>query len=173
MPRSGEITFKGNPLTLAGERLSVGQAAPDFTLHYFEDGMHDLRLADLKGKPCLISVVPSLDTPVCAAQTSRFNRELADLQDKINAVTVSCDLPFAQARFCGAESITNIRTASDYQQRAFGNDWGTLIEELKILARAVFVLDAGGTIVYRQIVPEVTDEPDYDAALAALRRLLD
>ena len=173
MSRTGEITFKGNPLTLAGEGLSVGQAAPDFTLHYFDDGIQELRLADLKGKPCLVSVVPSLDTPVCAAQTGRFNRDLADLQDRINAVTVSCDLPFAQARFCGAESITNIRTASDYQERSFGNDWGTLIEELKILARAVFVLDAAGTVVYRQIVPEVTDEPDYDAALAALRGLLD
>ena len=135
--------------------------------------MHELTLADLKGKPCLISVVPSLDTPVCAAQTSRFNAELAALRDQVNAVTVSCDLPFAQARFCGAAGIANIRVASDYRERAFGNDWGTLIEELKILARAVYVLDANGAIVYEQIVPEVVDEPDYDAALAALKQLLE
>ena len=173
MARTGEITFKGNPVTLAGDRLAVGQTAPDFTLHYFDDGMHELTLADLKGKPCLISVVPSLDTPVCAAQTSRFNAELAALRDQVNAVTVSCDLPFAQVRFCAAAGIANIRVASDYQERAFGNDWGTLIEELKILARAVYVLDANGAIVYEQIVPEVVDEPDYDAALAALKQLLE
>ena len=172
MARSGEITFKGTPLTLAGDRLSAGQPAPDFTLHYFDDGMHELKLADLKGKPCLISVVPSLDTPVCAAQTSRFNEELAALGDRVNAVTVSCDLPFAQVRFCGSADIANMRVASDYQERAFGTDWGTLIEELKILARAVYVLDAGGAIVYEQLVPEVVDEPDYDAALAALKQLL-
>ena len=135
--------------------------------------MHELTLADLKGKPCLISVVPSLDTPVCAAQTSRFNAELAALRDQVNAVTVSCDLPFAQVRFCAAAGIANIRVASDYQERAFGNDWGTLIEELKILARAVYVLDANGAIVYEQIVPEVVDEPDYAAALAALKQLLE
>ena len=172
MARSGEITFRGNPMTLAGDRLAAGQPAPDFKLHYFDDGMQELTLADLKGKPSLISVVPSLDTPVCAAQTSRFNTELAALQDKVNAVTVSCDLPFAQARFCGSEEIANIRVASDYQERAFGAGWGTLIEELKLLTRAVYVLDADGTVVYEQIVPEVVDEPDYDAALAALKALL-
>ena len=172
MARSGEITFKGNPMTLAGARLAVGQPAPDFTLHFFDDGMQEMTLADLKGKPSLISVVPSLDTPVCAAQTSRFNADLAALQGKVNAVTVSCDLPFAQARFCGGADIANIRVASDYQERAFGTGWGTLIEELKLLARAVYVLDADGTIVHEQIVPEVTDEPDYDAALAALNKLL-
>ena len=135
--------------------------------------MHELTLADLRGKPTLVSVVPSLDTPVCAAQTGRFNRELAGIGERINAVTVSCDLPFAQARFCGAEDITNMRAASDYRERSFGADWGTLVEELKILARAVYVLDAGGKVVYAQVVGEMTDEPDYDAALAALRGLLD
>ena len=154
MARSGEITFKGNPMTLAGARLAVGQPAPDFTLHFFDDGMQEITLADLKGKP------------------SRFNADLAALQGKVNAVTVSCDLPFAQARFCGGADIANIRVASDYQERAFGTGWGTLIEELKLLARAVYVLDADGTIVHEQIVPEVTDEPDYDAALAALNKLL-
>lgn len=173
MARTGAVTFKGTPLTLAGEELAAGQQAPDFTLHYFEDGMQELTLADLKGKPTLVSVVPSLDTPVCAAQTGRFNRELAGLGERVNAVTVSCDLPFAQARFCGAEEITNLRAASDYRERSFGADWGTLVEELKILARAVYVLDAGGKVVYAQVVGEMTDEPDYEAAMAALRGLLD
>ena len=167
-----EVTLGGAPLTLAGEELTVGQQAPDFTLHYFDNGMHELTLAELKGKPTLVSVVPSLDTPVCATQTTRFNQELAALGDRVNAVTVSCDLPFAQARFCGAEEIANMRTGSDYRERSFGADWGTLINELKILARAVYVLDADGKVVYAQLVPEVTEEPDYAAALAALNGLL-
>ena len=171
MARTGVVTFMGGPLTLAGEELYVGQQAPDFVLHYFEDGMQTITLADLEGKPSIISVVPSLDTPVCAVQTRRFNEELAGLGDSVHALTVSCDLPFAIARFCGEEGIANMRTGSDYQDRRFGEDWGMMIEELKILTRAVFVLDASGKVVYSQVVPEVTDEPDYDAALAALGEL--
>ncbi|REJ69192.1 MAG: thiol peroxidase [Planctomycetota bacterium] len=173
MSRSGAVTFKGNPLTLAGSGVEVGQPAPDFTLHAFEDGaMNTITLADVKGKPTILSVVPSLDTPVCQTQTKHFNQELAALGDSINALTVSLDLPFAQARFCGAEGVTNLRAASDYQDRNFGNNWGMLIEELKILARGVFVLDAEGKVVYAQQVKEVAEEPDYDAALAALKGLL-
>lgn len=169
MSRAGAITFKGNPMTLAGEAVEAGQPAPDFTLHYFKDGMQKLTLADLKGKPSLVSVVPSLDTGVCAIQTKKFNEQLAGLGDKVNAVTVSLDLPFAQNRFCGAEGITNMQTASDYQDRNFGNNWGMLIEELKILARGVYVLDADGKVVYAELVPEVTSEPNYDKALEALQ----
>ena len=169
MSRSGAVTFKGNPLTLAGEEVQVGQPAPDFTLHYFEDGMQTLTLGDLKGKPTILSVVPSLDTPVCAIQTKKFNESLGELGDRVNAVTVSLDLPFAMNRFCGAENITNIRSASDYQDRSFGQNWGTLIEELKILARSIFVLDADGKVVYVEAVGEVTDEPNYDAAIDALK----
>jgi thiol peroxidase len=169
MSRSGVVTFKGAPLTLAGEELRVGHAAPDFKLHYFEGGMKSITLADVKGKPTLVSVVPSLDTAVCAMQTKKFNEAVGTLGDRINALTVSMDLPFAQNRFCGSEGITNIRTASDYQDRSFGQNWGTLIEEIKILCRAVFVLNADGKVVYAQYVPEVTNEPDYDAALEALR----
>lgn len=172
MSRSGAVTFKGNPMTLAGEAVAAGQAAPDFKLHYFEGGMQELTLADLKGKPTLISVVPSLDTPVCATQTKTFNETLGELGDGINAITVSLDLPFAMNRFCGAENVTNIRPASDYQDRNFGNAWGTLIEELKIMARAIFVLDAEGTIKYVEYVGEVAEEPNYDAAMAALKELL-
>ena len=172
MSRPGAVTFKGNPLTLAGKAVASGGPAPDFKLHYYEDGMQELTLADLKGKPTLLSVVPSLDTPVCAVQTQEFNEALAELGERVNAVTVSLDLPFAMARFCGAENITNLRVASDYQDRNFGRNWGMLIEELKILARGVFVLDPAGNVVYAESVGEVADEPNYDAALAALKGLL-
>jgi len=172
MSRAGAVTFKGTPLTLAGEAVQTGQSAPDFTLHYYQDGMQTISLGDLKGKPTIISVVPSLDTPVCATQTKHFNQDAAALGDKINALTVSLDLPFAQGRFCGAEGISNMRTASDYQDRSFGNNWGMLIEELKLLARGVFVLDADGKVVYAETVGEVTNEPDYDAAMSALKSLV-
>ena len=172
MSRTGAVTFKGNPMTLAGEAVAVGQAAPEFKLHYFEGGMQELTLNDLKGKPTLLSVVPSLDTPVCATQTKTFNETLGAMGDSINAITVSLDLPFAMNRFCGAENITNIRPASDYQDRNFGNAWGTLLEELKIMARAIFVLDAEGTVKHVEYVNEVTEEPNYDTAVAALKELL-
>ena len=113
MSRSGAVTFKGTPMTLLGEAVAVGQAAPEFTLHYFEGGLKKLTLGDVKGKPTILSVVPSLDTGVCQIQTKRFNQELGAMGDKINAVTISRDLPFAQNRFCGAEDIKNLRTASD------------------------------------------------------------
>lgn len=172
MGRSGAVTFKGAPLTLAGQEVKVGSPAPDFKLHYFEGGLKELKLADLKGKPTIISVVPSLDTPVCQVQTKTFNTQLGELGDKINALTVSLDLPFAQNRFCGAEGIKNMRSASDYQDRNFGNSYGTLIEELKILSRAVFVLDKEGKVLYAQYVPEVASEPAYEPALAALKSAL-
>jgi thiol peroxidase len=172
MSRAGAVTFKGNPLTLAGEEVQAGQPAPDFTVHYFDDGLKTITKADLQGKPSIISVVPSLDTPVCQVQTKKFNQDLGSLGDQINAVTVSLDLPFAMNRFCGAEEITSMRVGSDYQDRNFGNNWGVLIEELKLLARAVFVLDGGGNVVHAETVGEVTDEPNYDAALSAIKGLL-
>jgi len=171
MARTGIITFKGNPMTLEGEDLAVGSPAPDFVLHYADAGIQSVTLSDIKGKPTLLSLVPSLDTGVCAIQTKKFNEQIASLKDQINAITVSRDLPFAQARFCGAEEI-EMQTASDYQTHAFGSDFGVTIAELKLLTRAVFVLDAEGTVAYKEIVPEVTEEPDYAAALAALRMLV-
>ena len=171
MGRTGIITFKGNAMTLEGDDLAVGAPAPAFALHYAENGIQTLTLDDLKGKPSIISVVPSLDTPVCAVQTKKFNDELGSLGDKVNAVTVSRDLPFAQARFCGAENV-NMRTASDYQTHDFGTDYGLTIEELKLLTRAVVILDADGNLAYKEIVAEVTEEPDYAAAMAALRMLV-
>lgn len=172
MARSGAVTFKGSPMTLAGEAVRVGTPAPDFTLHYYEGGLKTLTPADLKGKPTLLSVVPSLDTGVCATQTKKFNDQVGALGDKINAVTVSLDLPFAQNRFCGAEGIKNMRVASDYQTRSFGTNWGMLIEELKLLARGTFVLDKDGKVVHAETCSEVTSEPNYDATLAALKSAL-
>lgn len=172
MSRSGAVTFKGNPMTLAGKAVEVGQSAPDFTVHYFEGGLKTIGLADLKGKPTLLSVVPSLDTPVCATQTKKFNEQLTEVGDRVNAVTISLDLPFAMNRFCGAETIKNMRVGSDYQDRNFGQNWGTLIEELKILSRAIFVLDKDGKVVHAEYVPEVASEPNYDAAMKALQSQL-
>lgn len=159
-------------MTLVGEELKTGDQAPDFTLHYFEDGLKPLTLSDLAGKPTLISVVPSLDTGVCQIQTKTFNEKLAALGDSINAITVSVDLPFAQGRFCTENEVTNIRSASDYQDRNFGNSWGLLIDELKLLARAVYVLDPSGKIVHGELVGEVVDQPNYDSILESLNGLL-
>ena len=173
MSRPGAVTFKGNPMTLAGKAVSVGQSAPDFKLHNFEKGaLVTVSPADLKGKPTFISVVPSLDTPVCQTQTKKFNEQLAALGDRVNAITVSLDLPFAMNRFCGAEQITNMRALSDYQDRSFGQNWGMLIEELKILARGAFVLDKLGKVVYAEQVKEVGQEPNYEAAISALKSTL-
>ena len=172
MARSAAITFKGNPMTLLGEELKVGASAPDFTLHYFDGGLKTITLADLKGKPTIISVVPSLDTGTCQLQTKHFNKELGALGDKINALTVSRDLPFAMNRFCGAEDIKSLRVGSDYQTGDFGAKFGLTIDELKLLARAVYVLDADGKVVYAEIVPEVAQEPNYAGSLTALKSQL-
>ena len=169
MARSGVIKFKGNPMTLLGDELKVGSPAPDFTVHYFEGGLKTITKKDLLGKPTILSVVPSVDTGVCAIQTKRFNQELGGLGDSINAVTVSRDLPFAHNRFCGAEDVKSMKVGSDYQNGNFGQAFGVMIDELKLLARSVFVLDKDGKVVYSEIVPEVTQEPNYTAALAALK----
>ena len=172
MSRTGVITFKGNPMTLVGNEIKVGQPAPDFTVFYFEGGLKKITLNDLKGKPSIVSVVPSLDTGVCQIQTKRFNQDLSAMGDKNNALTVSRDLPFAMNRFCGAEDIKAMRTGSDYQDGSFGTSWGLMIDELKLLTRAVYVLDKNGVVVYGQIVPEVTLEPDYTGAIDALKKCL-
>ena len=172
MSRSAAVTFKGTPMTLAGNEVKAGQDAPDFTVRYFEGGLKTITKSDLKGKASLISVVPSLDTGVCATQTKKFNDQLAALGDKINAVTVSLDLPFAMNRFCGAESIKNMKVGSDYFDKNFGKAYGMLIEELQLLARGVFVLDKNGKVVHAETVNEVTTEPNYDAALGALKSQL-
>ena len=172
MARAGAITFKGTPMTLLGTELAVGSPAPDFTVHFFEGGLKTITKADLKGKPTIISVVPSLDTGVCQIQTKKFNVELGAMGDKFNALTVSRDLPFAMNRFCGAEDIKAMKVGSDYQNGAFGMSFGLMIDELKLLTRAVYVLDADGKVVYGEIVPEVTQEPNYAPAIAALKSQL-
>ena len=164
---SRSVTFKGNPFTLIGDQVEVGKPAPEFELT--NGSLETVTGADLKGKPTLISVVPSLDTPVCQTQTKRFNEEIAALGDQVHAVTVSLDLPFAQGRFCTSEGVENMQSLSDYKDRSFGTNWGMLIDELKLLARGVFVLDADGTVVHAETVGEVTDEPDYATALEALQ----
>jgi thiol peroxidase len=166
--RVGVVTFKGDSLTLLGPELRVGDRAPDFTV--VDQSLNPVRLSDFAGKPLLISAVPSLDTPVCAQQTRRFN-ELAAQIAKVEIWTISEDLPFAQARWCGAAGIDRIRVLSDYREREFGLKYGILIKELKLLARSVWVIDGEGIIRFVHIVPELTQLPDFEAALAAAREV--
>ena len=168
--KTGVITFKGNPMTLLGPELKVGAAAPEFKV--VDNGLQPVNLADSQGKVRVITVVPSLDTPVCDTMTRKFNEEAGKLPENVVVYTVSLDLPFAQKRWCGNAGIEKVKTLSDYQERSFGLNYGLLIDELKLLARAVLVIDQKGTIAYQEIVKEVTAEPDYTAALAAARALL-
>lgn len=166
--RTNAVTFKGNPLTLVGPKLKVGDKAPEFTCLKVLD---PIKLANTPAKPRLFSVVPSLDTPVCDQQTRKFDEALAKLKDSVACYTVSLDLPFAQARFCGSANILNMTTISDVHDHSFGKNYGVLIEglPLPLLTRAIFVVDGHGTIRYVEYVPEVTNHPNYDAALAALK----
>jgi len=163
--RNGIITFKGNPFTLFGPELKVGDKAPDFAV--VDNGLAPVSLANSAGKVRIISAVPSLDTPVCDAETRRFNQEAASLPGDVVVLTISLDLPFAQKRWCGAAGIEKVTTLSDYRDRSFGQNYGVLIKELLLLTRAIFVVDAQDVIRYIQIVPEVTSEPDYAAVIAA------
>ncbi|HXV20602.1 MAG TPA: thiol peroxidase [Desulfuromonadales bacterium] len=168
--RTGVITFKGNPMTLLGPDVKAGDAAPDFKV--VDNGLQPVTLGDTKGKVRLITVVPSLDTPVCDTMTRKFNEQAARLPDDVVVYTVSLDLPFAQKRWCGNAGIEKVKTLSDYQDRSFGLSYGVLIKELKLLARSVFVIDKNNKVAYREIVKEVTAEPDYEAALAAAKKLV-
>lgn len=168
--RSGIITFKGNPFTLLGPELKVGDKAPDFCV--VDNGLMPVTLASSAGKIRVISSVPSLDTPVCDTETRRFNQEAANLPDNVTVLTISLDLPFAQKRWCGAAGIDRVNTLSDYRERSFGSAYGVVIKELVLLSRAIFVIDSSDVIRYIQIVPEVTSEPDYAAVLQAVRNLL-
>ena len=168
--RSGVITFKGNPMHVCGPELNVGDQAPDFQV--VDNGLQPVTKETAAGKVRLITVVPSIDTPVCDTMSRRFNEEAAQLPEAVEIYTVSLDLPFAQARWCGAAGIERVKMLSDYQDRSFGLNYGVLIKELKLLARAVFVIDSSGKIAYQEIVKEVTDEPNYTAALDAVRKLV-
>ena len=165
--RKGIITFKGNPLTLVGPEIKVGDQAPDFKL--VANDLTEVSLASSNGKTRLISVVPSLDTPVCDQQTKRFNEEAAKLPENITILTVSADLPFAQARWCGAANVSKVQTLSDHRATAFGKAYGVLIKELVLLTRAIFVIGPDDKVQYVEIVKEVTDHPNYDQALGALK----
>ena len=166
MERAGATTLKGNPFTLIGPELKAGDAAPDFSVT--DNGLKPVTLADTGSNVRIISVVPSLDTPVCDAQTKRFNEEVGKLSG-VDVLTVSMDLPFAQKRWCGAFGVDKVKMLSDHKDGSFGSNYGTLIKELRIESRAIFVVDQKNQIRYVQYVKEVADFPDYEAALAAAR----
>jgi thiol peroxidase len=169
--RAGAVKFKGNPFTLAGPEVKKGEKAPDFKCA--NGAASTVSLADTAGKARMFSVVPSLDTPVCSIQTRKFDKEIEALGDKVACYTISLDLPFAQARFCGdsGNPIKNMKTLSDAHDGSFGRNYGVLLEGLAVplLTRSIFVLDKNGGVAYVEYVPEVTSEPNYEAALAALK----
>jgi thiol peroxidase len=170
MERPGAVTFKGQPLTLVGPELKPGEKAPDFTI--IDQSLQPASLKDYAGKVILLSVVPSLDTGICSAQTKRFNEEAAQLPEDVVILTVSMDLPFAQARFCGAENIDRVKVLSDHRDASFAQAYGTLVKELRLESRAIFVIDRDGIIRYVEYVPEIASHPNYDAALQAVKSLL-
>lgn len=169
MERTGIITFKGNPLTLIGNEVKVGDKAPEFEV--LANDLSSYKLSSCSGKVRIISSVPSLDTPVCDTQTRRFNQEAQRIGNDVRVLTISMDLPFAQKRWCGAAGIENLETLSDHRDASFGRAFGVLIKELRLLARSIFVIDKEGVIRYIEIVPELTHEPDYEAALEAVRKV--
>ena len=164
------VHFKGHPLALAGTEIRTGDRAPDFAL--LTNDLAEVSLKDFTGKVLVLCSVPSLDTPTCDLETRRFNQEAAALGPDIQILTVSMDLPFAQKRWCGAAGVTAVKTLSDHREASFGLNYGVLLEGLRLLARAVFVVDKGGVVRHAQIVPEVSSEPDYAAALAAAKALV-
>jgi len=167
--RKGIVTFQSNPVTLIGPEIKVGDKAPDFRL--LATDMTEVKLSDSKGKVRVLSVVTSLDTPVCDIQTQWFEGEAGKLKDVV-IYTISMDLPFAQARYCGANNISNLQTLSDHRQASFGTAYGVLIKELRLLSRAVFIVDKDDTVRYVEYVKEVGQPPDYDKALEALNRVI-
>ena len=165
--RKGVITFKGNPLTLIGPELKAGDKAPDFKV--LAKDLSEVTLASSKGKTRLISVVPSLDTPICELQTKRFNEEASKLPADVVVLTVSVDLPFAQTRFCGAQKTDKIIALSDHREVSFGTAYGVLVKELRLLARSIFIVGADDKVQYVDYVKEITTHPDYDKALNSLK----
>lgn len=166
--RQGLVTFKGNPLTLIGQEIKVGSKAPEFSV--LGQDLSAVTLDQFQGKNILISVVPSLDTGVCDAQTRRFNEEASKLEN-VQIITISMDLPFAQKRWCGAAGIDRVKVVSDHRDASFGIAYGVLMKELRLLARSIFVIDRNCTIRYIEIVPEMTSSPNFDAALEAVKQI--
>ena len=167
--RTAAVTMHGNPLTLVGNEIKTGDSAPEFQT--IGNDMASVKLSDYKGRVAVVVSVPSLDTPVCDIETRRFNNEAANLSSDVAILTISMDLPFAQKRWCGAAGVENLVTLSDHKDAAFGMNYGVLIEELRLLARAIFVIDRQGVVRYRQLVREISQEPNYDAVLAAIREV--
>jgi thiol peroxidase len=167
--RIGIVTMKGNPITLVGDEVNVGQKAPDFVA--IDHNLTPVKFSSYRGKICILASVPSLDTPVCATETRKFNEEASRLSPDIVIVTISMDLPFAQKRWCGAEGITRIQTLSDHRDASFGTSYGVLIKELRLLARAVFLVDQKGVLQHVQLVKEIASEPNYKDVWHALKKL--
>jgi thioredoxin-dependent peroxiredoxin len=167
--RTQAITLHGNPLTLMGNEIGMGRPAPEATL--LNNELKPVKISDYRGKVVVIASVPSLDTPVCDMETRRFNTEAARLGKDVAVLTISMDLPFAQKRWCGAAGVEQVITLSDHKEAAFGQAYGLLIKELRLLGRAVLVLDREGIVRYYQLVKEVSEEPDYEAALQAVKEL--
>ncbi|NVO09503.1 MAG: thiol peroxidase [Bacteroidales bacterium] len=165
-----KVIFGGNPLELAGNELKIGAKAPEFNL--LDIGLKPVKLSDFKDKVKLISVFPSIDTSVCSIQNHKFNSEAASYGEKVAFLAISMDLPFALKRFCGAEGINNLKTLSDHRDADFGNKYGFLIKDLRLLARGVVIIDKDDNIQYVEVLPEIGKEPNYDAALKALKTLL-
>ena len=168
--RKGLVTFKGQPLVLVGNEVRVGYKMPDCEL--VDKDLKAVKLSSFKGKICIISSVPSLDTPVCDIMTRKFSKEVTSLSKDVVMLAVSMDLPFAQARWCGAADVKNVHTLSDHREALFGQAFGVLIKDLRLLARAVFVVDKNGIIRYIELVKEIASEPNYDAALKAAKELV-
>ncbi|MBN2130575.1 MAG: thiol peroxidase [Sedimentisphaerales bacterium] len=169
--RTGLTTMKGNPVTLVGSEVKVGRKAPDAEL--VANDLATVKLSSLcQGKVCILTSVPSLDTSVCDTETRRFNVEAGHLGDDVVILAISMDLPFAQKRWCGAADVKNVQTLSDHRDAAFGEAYGVLMKDLRLLARAVFVIDRDGIVRYVELVKEVASEPNYEAALDAARKLL-
>lgn len=168
--RAGVVTLKGNSMTLIGPEVKVGDKAPDFSS--LEALGSPVGLGDLEGKVKVFNVVVSVDTPVCDVQTKRFNQEAAELGDDVEILTLSMDLPFALSRYCGAAGIDKVRTLSDYKDASFGEAYGVLIKEHRLLARAIFVVDKDDNVVYAEYVPEIATEPDYEPAINAVKEAL-
>ncbi|GAB7023064.1 thiol peroxidase [Salidesulfovibrio brasiliensis] len=167
--RKDVITFQGNPLTLVGNPLTVGDKAPDFKL--LDNGLGEKTMADYKGKTLVVVTVPSLDTAVCDLEARRFNNEAGNLGDDVRTLVVSMDLPFAQKRWSDAVGVEALETLSDHREASLGEGWGLLIKELRLLARTIYIVDAEGVVRYEQLVSEVTEEPDYEAVLNAVRKI--
>ncbi|WP_313891576.1 thiol peroxidase [Psychrobacillus sp.] len=164
-----QVTFKNNPVTLVGNEVKVGDKAPNFTV--LANDLSPVTLQDSAGKVRLISVVPSLDTGVCSIQTNKFNENAASLGENVVILTVSCDLPFAQKRWCGANAADAIQTVSDHRDLSFGEAYGVVMQELRLLARSIFVVDQNDVVTYVEYVGEGTDHPDYEKALEAVKAL--